>query len=117
MTDWPCEVLAITAACPVQGFISERMQAGYDPEYLRQIFDFIVYTISCMEAPARRESTQKVCLSFLGHLHPHTSCTTPGCKVSQDTNSHVIVYCGTAQMVHREQLQLVWPVDLADRSH
>ena len=37
------------------------MQAGYDAEYLRRIFDFIVYTISCMEAPARRESTQKVC--------------------------------------------------------
>ena len=67
---WCCKVLGITAACAVQGFIRERMQAGYDPEYLRQIFDFIVYTISCMEAPARRESTQKVRLSFLGCLHP-----------------------------------------------
>lgn len=43
-----------------QGYIRDRMQAGYDAEYLRQIFDFIVYIVSCMEAPARIESTQKV---------------------------------------------------------
>lgn len=62
--------LGITTACAVQGFIRERMQAGYDPEYLRQIFDFIVYTISCMEAPARRESTQKAGLLRQKVLHP-----------------------------------------------
>lgn len=45
--------------CTLQGYIRDRMQAGYDPEYLHQVFDFIVYSISCMEAPARRESTQK----------------------------------------------------------
>ena len=57
----------------MQGYIRDRMQAGYDAEYLRQIFDFIVYTISCMEAPARRESTQKVCPT---HPSPHaTLCT------------------------------------------
>ena len=48
----------------MQGYLRDRMQAGYDAEYLRQIFDFIVYTISCMEAPARRESTQKVRPSY-----------------------------------------------------
>ena len=52
----------------VQGYIRERMQAGYDAEYLRQIFDFIVYIISCMEAPARRESTQKV---WPSQKYPH----------------------------------------------
>ena len=61
--DWDREALGITASCVLQDFIRERMQAGYDPGYLRQIFDFIVYTISCMEAPARRESTQKARLS------------------------------------------------------
>lgn len=50
----------LTFFMAVQGFIRDRMQAGYDAVYLRQIFDFIVYSISCMEAPARRESTQKV---------------------------------------------------------
>ena len=48
----------------LQEYIRDRMQAGYDAEYLRQIFDFIVYTVSCMEAPARRESTQKVRPSY-----------------------------------------------------
>ena len=66
---WYRKVLGIIATCPVQGFIRDRMQAGYDPEYLRQIFDFIVYTISCMEAPARRESTQKVLPFLLAYLH------------------------------------------------
>ena len=68
--DWYRKVLGIIATCAVQGFIRERMQAGHDPEYLRQIFDFIVYAIGCVEAPARRASTQKVCLSPLGHSHP-----------------------------------------------
>jgi hypothetical protein len=51
--------LSLMLLCTLQGYIRDRMQAGYDPEYLHQVFDFIVYSISCMEAPARRESTQK----------------------------------------------------------
>ncbi|BDA47598.1 probable T-complex protein 11-like protein 2 at N-terminal half [Coccomyxa sp. Obi] len=40
-------------------YIRTRLQAGYDPEYLQQLFDFIVYIISSLEAPARSESTKK----------------------------------------------------------
>lgn len=44
----------------VQDYIRTRLQAGYDPEYLHQLFDFIVYIISSLEAPARSASTKKV---------------------------------------------------------
>lgn len=44
----------------VQDYIRTRLQAGYDSGYLQQLFDFIVYIISSLEAPARSESTKKV---------------------------------------------------------
>lgn len=37
----------------------ERLQAGYDPQYLHQLFDFLVYTIGSLEAPARSKSTKQ----------------------------------------------------------
>ena len=43
-----------------QAYIRERLQAGYDPQYLRQLFDFLIYTISSLEAPARSASTKQV---------------------------------------------------------
>lgn len=101
-------MLGITAACAVQGFIRERMQAGYDPEYLRQIFDFIVYTISCMEAPARRESTQKARLLPLRHLHPHLLQSHWAEKCLRTQRAMSLWKCCTAQMLHPDQcLQLV----------
>ena len=102
LTDWCHEALGITTACAAQGFIRERMQAGYDPEYLRQIFDFIVYTISCMEAPARRESTQKACLSPLGTLHPGLLQVIRLRNVSGH-GAPCVAKCCTDQMVHCNQ--------------
>ena len=63
--------------CPVvQDFIRTRLNAGYDPEYLQQLFDFLVYIISSLEAPARSDSTKKVrhyWLPLTSHLF-HKSC-------------------------------------------
>lgn len=50
----------LSSCTVVQGYIRSRLAAGYDPEFLQQLFNFIVYIISSLEAPARSESTKKV---------------------------------------------------------
>lgn len=37
-----------------------RLEVGFDPSYLRQLLDYLVYIIGSLEAPARRESTKQV---------------------------------------------------------
>lgn len=58
---WQSSLVSQKALRPlVQDFIRTRLNAGYDPEYLQQLFDFLVYIISSLEAPARSDSTKKV---------------------------------------------------------
>ena len=37
-----------------------RLEAGFDVGYLRQLFDYLVFVIGSLEAPARRQATQQV---------------------------------------------------------
>jgi hypothetical protein len=50
----------------------QRLQAGYDPGYLRQLFDFLVHTIAALEAPARSDSTKQ---ARAWHAPPSQRCT------------------------------------------
>ncbi|KAK9810347.1 hypothetical protein WJX72_009152 [[Myrmecia] bisecta] len=40
-------------------YISMRLAAGFDPQYLRQLFDYLVFVIMGLEAPARSRSTKQ----------------------------------------------------------
>ncbi len=63
----------------VQGYVRSRLAAGYDPKYLQQLFDFIVYIISSLEAPARSESTKKVSFAISLYLAAMTGGTGWSC--------------------------------------
>lgn len=41
--------------------MAQRLEAGYDPAYLRQLFDFLTHVVASLEAPARSEATRQVC--------------------------------------------------------
>ena len=60
--------------CCVQDYIDQRLAAGCDIAYLRQLFDYLIYVISRLEAPARRPETQQVHLvASQWHGPPHAS--------------------------------------------
>ena len=50
----------LTSLSDLQDYIETRLAAGCDVQYLRQLFEFMVYVISKLEAPARRPQTQQV---------------------------------------------------------
>lgn len=40
-------------------YVAQRLEAGYDPAYLRQLFDFLTHVVASLEAPARSEATRQ----------------------------------------------------------
>lgn len=44
----------------LQSYVAQRLEAGYDPAYLRQLFDFLTHVVASLEAPARSEATRQV---------------------------------------------------------
>jgi hypothetical protein len=52
-------LLTCCSAPLVQSFVAQRLEAGYDPAYLRQLFDFLTHVVASLEAPARSEATRQ----------------------------------------------------------
>lgn len=63
-----------------QEYIKSRLEAGFDSSYLRQLLDYTVYVIGCLEAPARQTSTQQACASVQPLTHPIGFNATVQCK-------------------------------------
>ncbi|KAK9805063.1 hypothetical protein WJX73_010256 [Symbiochloris irregularis] len=43
-----------------EGYVRARLEAGFDLGYLRQLLDYLVYVISSLQAPVRREASQRI---------------------------------------------------------
>ena len=83
---------------PPQSFVAQRLEAGYDPAYLRQLFDFLTHVVASLEAPARSEATRQVCSCDCRYRYTQTP----------TVDMHMHHRCASRARYHLRLVLLAW---------